>query len=365
MTAPYRPEVAQALVESIGHRCEVDVVDAAGASIAGVEAEDVRVRFDESTAPRVTGTLLAPVPDLDVVDDVDPRLGTRAIIRAGYVLPRGTEDVHTLADLGVRRRHIRRPANLLELTLQSDEALVMDAGAMAPATLSASSRPAAIRSLINAALSPDPLVTITHPDVVDTALDGITDAWQTIDDLANQIDADVYDTGMRAFVVEPRPHLAARSALTLRVGPRGTITDSDATLDRDEWANRVVIRYRWFDVAGVERRITGTATAQTGSPYAPDVVGLKVLPLERDTPTTQAAANAAAASVLRRMLSRSRSYTVRAVAAYWLRPGHTVTLQLPAGRQERHLVSAVEFEPLLGAMTVTTRLPDTATTIGE
>ena len=57
------------------------------------------------------------------------------------------------------------------------------------------------------------------------------------------------------------------------------------------------------------------------------------------------------------MLERSRSLTIQAPSAWWLRPGHTITVHLPDSDPERHLVAAVEHTTG-GVMTVTTRTPD-------
>ena len=65
-------------------------------------------------------------------------------------------------------------------------------------------------------------------------------------------------------------------------------------------------------------------------------------------------------SLLKRRASRGRQTSVRAVAVPWLRPGHTLLLQLPSGVSENVLVSSVTFDES-GAMDVTTRTPDQST----
>ncbi|ARU53514.1 hypothetical protein CBR64_20880 [Cellulosimicrobium cellulans] len=78
-------------------------------------------------------------------------------------------------------------------------------------------------------------------------------------------------------------------------------------------------------------------------------------------------ASAVAAARVRRTISRGRQMSVEAAAAaYWLRPGHTITVQLPTGPQERHLVSSVTFDLPSGTMHVRTRVPvDVTITTGE
>lgn len=364
LVAPFQLATVAHVASTLRHVLEVDAVTAAGV-VLPLEVERVeKLSWDERTAPRVQAALECKVPDEEVLAQLDPRLGPRLRIRLGYVLPGGAEDVQLVADLGIRTRATRRPANVVELTAMSDEALVVDASPAIGLAVSGSSAPLAIRSLIYSAFHPDPPVTISHPDTTATSLVDVSDRWAAMDDLADTIDGDVYDDGLRSWHITRRPAVASRAAAILKVGPGGTLTESTATVTRDEWANKVQLRYRWRTAAGVEQQIVGTAQALTG-PYAVGTAPLRIVQLERETPTTQAQANKAAAAVLARMLSRSRSYTLSAVAAYWLRPGHTVTVQLPTGAQARHLVSAVDFRPHAGTMTVDTRLPDTATTIGE
>ena len=49
--------------------------------------------------------------------------------------------------------------------------------------------------------------------------------------------------------------------------------------------------------------------------------------------------------------------TITAHAAYWLRPGMTVTVQLPVGDQQRLLVRQVTFNPVNGTMSVSLYQP--------
>lgn len=112
-----------------------------------------------------------------------------------------------------------------------------------------------------------------------------------------------------------------------------------------------------------ERVIVGTA-AVTSGPYAPaNAGGRRVFREERNVATTQAAADAAAATLLGRRLAEGRTLDLEAITAWWLRPGHTVGARLPTGAREEHLVVAMDANLTTGRMRVATRLPDTATVI--
>jgi hypothetical protein len=144
------------------------------------------------------------------------------------------------------------------------------------------------------------------------------------------------------------------------VGSNGTILTSSSGVTRDDWANWVTVWYVWTGSTGTPF-VSGGYANVTAGPYAPAASGYKILLERRPVPGTPTSGNRVAATILRRMLARSRSYTVDAVPAWWLRPEDTITLQLPLGEQERHLVSRVAFAP--GRMSIETRLPDTASTV--
>lgn len=367
-TAPFREDAEVLLSRSIGHYVKVEAVVPSQAAPIPLDVEDVSIAWDETQAPRVQCEVTAAVPEDQVtLDLLDPRTGVRLNVYVGYIRPGGDEDVHLVADLGLRERTVNRPSNTMDLTAMSDEMLVIDGSpANLIATGAQASVPEAMRLLMYAATVPDVTVVINHPDQTPTSVSEISDRWETITDLADQIEAAVYDNGLRDIVIEPRvKKVTSVSAATLKVGTNGTILRSDTTLSRDEWANYVYLEYQWRNAGGTDSRIIGTATAATGSPFDIAVAGMKIEHIQRESPTTQTAADKAAAVILGRMLSRSRSYSLTAIAAYWLRPGDTVTVQLPTGGQERHLVASVRFDPINGTMDVKTRLPDTASVTGE
>lgn len=127
----------------------------------------------------------------------------------------------------------------------------------------------------------------------------------------------------------------------------------------------VTIRYDWRTPAGVESTVYGTARVTAG-PFAVGTVGYKILTETRDQATTQAAANVAAATVLGRLLARSRGLSVTCVPCWWVRPRNTVTYYPSGGGDEqRHLVSSVSFDLEAMEMDIQTRLPDADSTIGE
>lgn len=320
-----------------------------------LDLTDARIDWDEKRAPRVQASLECVAPDLGTVDLLDPRAGVRVDIEAGYVRPDGTEDTHLVADLGIRRRTATEPGSTLRLELASDEARLIDAAPAAGYTLTDSSHADAIGQLIADGVYPAPPISaaVTGDPVT---VSPVTDRWSTAVDLADRLGAQVYDDGLRTWHIEPAPTLAGTPDLSITVGQAGTLTATDDTLDRDEWFNYVLLRYRWTDTAGVDQQVLGTAYVATG-PYAiTGPAGKRIFIDEREIPTTQADANAAAAAVLDRQLSRGTTYRLTAIAAWWLRPGMTVAVTLPGRSVQLHLVGRVQFNRD-GTMDLSTRVP--------
>lgn len=87
--------------------------------------------FDEGWAPHVQATITIPIPaDPAVLDDLDPRTDHRVQLSAAVDYGNWNEnapDPSTLsADLGLRRSHVDLRSSTVQLTLASDEALLMD-----------------------------------------------------------------------------------------------------------------------------------------------------------------------------------------------------------------------------------------------
>ena len=363
MSAPYSDDTADLLTRSLGQVVRAWLLPPTGTPIP-LELERCQFGWDETRAPRCTASLTARAPlDQATLALFDPRAGARLSIFAGYLRPGGTEDIQPIADLGLRTRTVTRPDNRLELTAVGDEAQIIDASPVDALGVVGSTHAWAILNLIRGIIPAADWVGTGTGGAAITIAD-ITDVWATIDDLADRLDSDIYDNGLRGWRYEPRPVLTGTPAHTLVVGLDGTLITSTSTLDRNAWFNAAILRYRWRDGAGVDQVVTATRAVTTG-PYAvTGLAGKRTYTEDRAVPTTQTAANAAADAILTRFLSRSRTYTLRAIAAYWLRPGMTVTVQLPVGDPENHLVSAVTFDPIAGTMDVRTRLPDNASTIG-
>lgn len=367
MTGLYQADTPALLTRTLTHRVTALLATAAG-DVLPLDLEAARTTFDGSRTPRVTARLTCRLPtDQSLLDRIDPRTATRVVLSAGYARPDGLDDVQPIADLALRSRYADRPSDTLEVALAGDEALFADGGPAAGITVNQSSLVNAIRFCVEDVLGPQTWnVTASSAGAAINEYTADTDRVDLVNDYRDRIGADVYVDEARVWNIANAPALAATPNHTMTVGAAGTITASNAGLDReldgpDGWYNRVYLLYRWRDAGGVEQTVATSRSVTTG-PYS--VTGnLRTLRVERKVATTLAQAGTVAANMVARTVTRGRTFTVTGVAAYWLRPGMTVAVQLPIGGLELHLVTAVTFDHFAGLMTVTTRLPDNAGTI--
>jgi hypothetical protein len=323
------------------------------------------VTFDENRSPRAEARgIVCDIPDDQVtLDKMDPRTGARLQIDVGYARPDGLADVNPLVDLVLRDRPVARPDDTMTVSGLGDESLVIDNAPSSGGSLNATTTVGAIVAVVRLIF---PGVAVANPGALAgpaIAQAPIGDKHDLLTDLSDRIEARTYDDGLRNWSTEPMPVIAT-PALALAVGDGGTIIASDTSLSRDDgFYNRVFITYEWTDASDVDHRTTAVRSITSG-PYAARIGNVRCLEVKRATPATQTEANAAATALVKRTVTRGRSFALRAVSAYWLRPGMTVSVKLPLGDWEEHLVSSVVFDLATGTMTVTTRLPDGSYTIG-
>lgn len=370
MTAPYSPEIAELLPGPLRHEVSVSVAPRGQAAIpldVLAESGAVEVTFSEDWAPYAQARVSAPVPDVDTLDRLDPRLNCRLLVNVGYTYPDNRTEVFELANLGLRTRPVSRPSGTVDLSAGSDEARAQDYRAMYWAGMERGGITEAVRWLAGYAVFPEtPVVASSYAAATGRAalaemeVQIGDDYWSLMDDAAQRTGTRVYCDEKRQWRIVPRATTAGTPVHHLTVGQDGTIVTANASLDREEWYNAVCLRYRWNDAANVEHVVYGRAQVTSGD-YATGSVGHKVYFEEIPRPVSLAAANTAAASMVRNLVTRGRSLTLTAAAAYWLRPGDTVRVTLPTGAPANHLVQAVTFRPLEGLMSVTTRQPEDVT----
>lgn len=365
----YADDVEEQHRHSIRHKYSATVFPRYGDPF-DLEVEDCNITFDSAWSPYIQGDLTVKIiEDQAKLDLLDPRFGDRVSIYMGYVYDGFVADVHLVADLHIRSRTVSRPDNTIKISLASDEALAQDYKRM-----SWDGQPpvSGINELVAylAEIAQRPTVPAIASDFPAwygaSMLAGITmdtgkDALSIIADAADRLGLWIYCDSDRTWRITKRPEYVGATALKLTTGASSTIFSSATTLTRGDsqgtgFHNAVGIKYAWKDDANVDHEIYGNAEVISGT-FAVNAVGFNTYYEERDIPVTQAQATAVAVSTLKSRAARGHQMEMEAHAAYWLRPGHTVTVQLPVGDQQRLLVRQVSFNPVSGTMNLALTQP--------
>lgn len=372
MTAPWASRATAALLEPVEHVWVTTFTHPSEPEPISLEVENGTITFDESWSPHVQASLTCKVPaDQEILDLLDPRTGGRVQVYGGYRYNDGTTDVHLLGDLGIRDRVVRRPQNQMVLAAHSDEALLQDDLWAGGTNIPQTGLYEAISWCLEQVFTDPDIATPLSPEVspellTDTVMELGDTFWEAVAAVADFGGLWVYDDGTRTWHIDPRPANAGSSVHQLLTGPTGNITGSEAGLGRDDgWANAVLLVHQWRDSGGTDHVRKSLARVTSGSMSVANA-GMKATTVRRSIAATQAAINKAAAGMVNRTISRGRAFNVEAPSAYWVRPGTTVTISLPTGPQERHLVASTSFRFPSGAMSVRTRVPqDVTITSGE
>lgn len=313
------------------------------------------ITFDEGWHPRIQATVET---DAELYDALDARAGVRARIEAGYVLPTGIEDVHLVADLGVRRTSLVRPEARASVSLASDEALVMDnvswlGGVPSPFGVNEHASSIIAMTLPDASLS-SVLPAGTLAAEVGQLTYGVGDPlWDNLPKLVTAAGAQIWVEGDRTWRIgwPSDGQGAARASLT--VGAGGVVVESESVTSREDsegWLNFLAVK------VGEQ-----TAFAAIGAgPYSWQNAGIKGELLDLGDGIWSYDAIAGYASrVLARRFTKGRQTVLTAPAMYWLRPNDVVTYRLRDGIERRAVVSRVTFTNPDGRMRLALRHPET------
>lgn len=377
---PYREDAEEQHRYSIRHKYSAVAHPRYGDAFE-LDVEDCNITFDSSWSPYIQGDLTVKlIEDQDKLDALDPRIGCRVSIYAGYIYDGFVDDVWLLADLHLRSSPVERPGNVIKLRLESDERLAADYKRMSWDTTPPTT---GINELVqyHANIACRPVVPTVVSDFAAgygaAELAGMTqepgqDSLRMIQDAAERLNLWIYVDGDRTWRIKKKSEYVGKSSLKLATGPASTIFSTSTVRTRGDvegsgFHNAVCLRYAWRDGAGVEQVIYGNAAVLTG-PYAVTATGYNTFFAERPYAIgSTALANTAASNALASLVGRGYQMTMEAHAAYWLRPGMTITVQLPLGDQMRLLVRQVTFNPVSGTMSLALYQPInvTITTTGS
>lgn len=357
ITAPYQAQAQDVLTKT--HRQRAYARITTGGTSQLVEISEGSVALSEDWSPHQKFSVTSPAL-AELLAAADPRQATRIEVLAGYVYPgAGGEDVQVLATGHIRSGSNDTPGDAHAMDCASDELRTLDNKWMgARQTKSFPGVLEAITWLLDYACPTPQTITASigaghRPDLVAAvALEPGQPLWNQLYSIALAAGLWIYVDSSGTWQLEPRPTAAGEAAVLLRQGPTSLVKKITHRQDLDPYYTAAVLHYKWKDAAGVDREIFGT--------WAPPAdargigAGHKVFSATREVQTDQFSADEAARLTVAQLSTRGDSYTIEAVAAYWLRPGHTVAIG-DAGI--RHIVKTVTFDLGAGTMTLATREP--------
>lgn len=350
-TAPYLPAAA-ALVRST-HEQRVTLTLDTGTETWTSALLGGDLTMEEGWSPR--GQLSAVIPNNFTpaqLAAIDPRTSiVRATITAGYVHPDGTADVHQLFDGHLRGRVRTSPANTVQLRAWTDDGLAHDARWMAADGFKsftgvtealewfasyATGATVTMDSSVGADYRAD--LTASIPTVAGRQV------WDLMDELCLAAGVHCFVDADGDWKIRGKVDTASTTDVTELVN----VSDSEDGLTRDEdYYSAAVIKYSWTDAMDAEHVVFGRFGDLPG----------KVYYAERETSATQAAADAAAQSIVKSLSTRGDSYTGTSPACYWLRPSRTVRVTLADETTVDQILKSVTFQLAAGTMRTITRQP--------
>jgi hypothetical protein len=357
ITAPYDPMAQDVLGKT--HRQRVYARITTGGTATTVEISDGTVALSEDWSPHQRFSISSPAV-AELLALADPRQPTRIEVLAGYIYPGGSgEDVQVLATGHIRNGENDTPGDAHAMECTSDELRTQDNRWMGTRqTKSFAGVVEAIAWMLDYACPTAQTINTQLPDkyrpdlVSAVALEPGQPLWDQLYAIALAAGLWIYVDSTGAWRLEPRPTAAGEAAALLREGPESLVKKITHRQDIDPYYTAAVLQYKWKDSGGVDREIFGKWAPPADSRGTG--AGHKVFFAERAVQTDQYSADEAARLTVAQLSTRGDSYTIEAVAAYWIRPGHTVAI---GAGDIRHIVKTVTFDLGAGSMTLATREP--------
>jgi hypothetical protein len=362
VTAPYAPQALETIRNTHRQKATATFYPATGDPVELV-VNDGQVILSEAWAPHAQVQLsCSGGQDPATLAAMDPRQSPRLEIKAGYIYPGAGEDVQLLATVHLTERRLVQPGDSLELQADSAELLAQDVVWLeATQTKSYTDLPTALVQLLayvrpGMALDHDMPPGYRSDLTSAVVLEQGQPVWDVIAHLVLQAGLWVFVKEDGSWRIQEKASTASTTSVFLATSGAGSIvTKLDDVLSRNDYYSAAMIRYRWKNTSGVDQEIVGTWAPAAAAGWKGS--GQNTLVMERKGAITQFYADQAARLTVKNMSTRGASYQVDAVAAYWLRPGHTVQVTLANGATARHICKQVVFHLGSGSMTVTTREP--------
>jgi hypothetical protein len=361
ITDPWLPDAAELYRQSHEQRHRLTLTLPSGVAYdTTVLAGRLAVAEDWSPYAQLRATI-ANVFTAEQLAQLDPRegAGVHVQLEAGYIFDGGTtEDVHPIFDGYLFSREVKSPGGTVDLVAYSHDGRAHDAGWLSTDAFKtfqgvteavqycadySAGWPAEAPVLVETSLGMG-----YRPDLVQALpFEAGRLMWDIVKELGLLAGVRIYADETGLWVIAPKSTEAGETAAWLTAGGGGTVDSSTDALALDDYYSAAVLTYSWRDAAGNDQKVVGIY----GTPGAKTYVG------ERTGPVTQGQADMAAQALVTGTLSYGDSYECSGIAAYWLRPGHTVQVTLANGTEARHIARSIDFDFINGTMTVATRQP--------
>lgn len=187
------------------------------------------------------------------------------------------------------------------------------------------------------------------------------DRWGLIDgrsrdpSIAKSLGGRVFCDSRGSFVAAPVPTLEDPSVWTLHAGPGGALVEPQQTLSRDGVYNQIV-------ASGASENgqpPIGPAVASDSDPVSPTYYkgpfGAVPLFYTSKLLTTFPQCQQAALALLAPRLGLKQKVSVSSLVNYAIEPDDVITVTMPGGHDENHIVDSVSFSLTGGSMTLQTR----------
>lgn len=354
--APYPPETEERLrISSVMHHMGFHLEY--GELKYPLEYQgSVSLTFDENWAPYAQLSGGFKWVHEHAVNFLDPRLDAYVRVTAGYGWDYDKKYAYDMCRLHLRSATIQAPEMSVSLTAASSECLMQDQlwSLSSTAPVPTAGIPQALQWCLDAAnikgaFTPEVTGgTVTLPD---QGVKQGANIWDLARDIAAGGKTWFYHDGLTGWRLRKRPVEESTPVLTLDTGPTGLVTGYEIGRDREQYADGVIVRHQFHTGVDRDRKdIEIVGRAMSGTPKRWKLI-------ERQTAITEAGAREEAETLLKRYMDKRRQVSITAKAAYWLRPGHTVAVDIPGVKQAGR-VSRVQYSFPAGRMSVRIVLPE-------
>lgn len=187
------------------------------------------------------------------------------------------------------------------------------------------------------------------------------DRWGLIDgrsrdpSIAKSLGGRVFCDSRGSFVAAPVPTLADDPVWTLAAGPGGALVEPQQTLSRDGVYNQVVAS----GASESGEPPVGPAVASDNDPVSPTFYkgpfGAVPMFYTSKMLTTFQQCQAAALSLLAPRLGLKQKVSVATLLNYAIEPDDVITVTMPDGHTENHIIDSVSYPLTGGSMSLQTR----------